>query len=616
MIRFLWIMIVALTVSSCETKTGTDGGTGGGGTGGVPDNGLGYFENAKILTRFGTVQTNSGIYEFPIVGYKHPKASKSGNTIKHSVAFRIPSIVTFPDGTIGIGGDARWTGTADGPHKTSGFFRRSDDNGETWSDAVLSLHYDDFDVSSFDTLTTGNVSGRTGWLGIGVGLLDNTLAVMADGTLMALATLMPPGTGLAGRPDMVAKPGKPYVTFKGVQYVLLRKRTDVPSPNANVGRVGNGQPHETVDYFNRTEFKYGAPVKGGQLVNFTFNGTGKNATVASITPVPDHYVDRSWYLYSDASLRTPIMVNQLKLADHDIQVSEKETQAQLFYWTSPYWVYRGSSYIGIATSKDQGRTWTKPMDVGHMVMKPEVDMSVFITGPTKGYTKRFGNNKGRLLFSGYHAGGGGTAAHGNEENVMAFWTDDGSDSWDSSDFIKIASDGKITKASESAIIEAPDGALIVISRALEGNAGDSVGYAVSKDSGATWSEQRALPDLVVTPNNQISAINLNNWKAANGDSLIAISHSKSGRSPRQNGTITILALVQDSKGNWGFDAEWHGGKGPFQKQYTDPSTQHDYSVVTELKDGRLAVFYEGSYIFTDTKDAHRLDFVTINLQGI
>lgn len=99
-----------------------------------------------------------------------------------SNCFRIPALVTLPDGTLVAAADARWNTTFDGGGLDT-LVSRSEDKGKTW-------HY-----------TFANYLGDNGNVYNGAGstcFIDPTLAVTAEGTVYLLVDLYPYGVALNG----------------------------------------------------------------------------------------------------------------------------------------------------------------------------------------------------------------------------------------------------------------------------------------------------------------------------------------------------------------------------------------------------------------------------------
>ena len=620
-------ILLAMAMASCGGVTegggeGNEGITGDGGGINVPDNNTGYYPTAKIFTGFGSVITN----EDPVLSWLHPQKTPN-NAIKDSIGSRIPSMVVTPSGRIVISGDVRWTGNADLPHKTDNFSRYSDDNGTTWSPVTMIHKFKDFDTSTFANINkVGSGTDKSaGQIKNAATAADAAIGRALDGTVLAIATAGAHSTGLHDNtgygPGVVAARG--YKDFGGKTYLMLRAKPDVDvtafSVSAGTGQ-GVGSTREQVPLDNTTEFKYGIEVNMNRIENkivrqlqeFTFSGQD----ITAATPVPNVYIDEKLYLWKDAKGTNPVEVQELGIGkDYAYDVLETPTQAHLFYVNSPYWPFRFYTHVTMSSSKDNGETWNQQADIiTHLVRKhadEEVMSGMFFVSPTAGYLKRFGNNKGRLFFSAYVSGV-------TPERPMIFWTDDAGKTWDSAD--KLIPMGTAGFASETAIVEAPDGVLIAVSRS---NGGAS--YATSKDSGETWTPANLIPKsdigkpgLDAIGSNQVSAVNLSQWKGVNGEALVAFSHATAQLPRRSNGTATIAALVKNQNEparGWTFDfSQAFSGQGQ-SIRYTEDPSNHDYSVIVEKLDGNLGVYYEGARVFEATAAGMALDFNTIEMVG-
>ena len=618
-------ILLTLAMASCGDITeggSNEGQLGDGGGINVPDDGTGYYPTAKIFTGFGNVITN----EKPVVSWLHSEKN-SQNAIENSIGSRIPSMIILPSGRLVISGDIRWTGNGDLPHKTDTFTRYSDDEGASWSRIGFLQRYNDMDTSTFALINKAGsgTDKNAGQLKLGTGIADAVIGRAKNGTLMAIATLGPHSTGNADG-GYGADPARAYKDYNGKEYLMLRLADTVNLADHSVSQStaqSGGTTRENTELSDITKFKYGFEADGGQLQEFTFNG--QNITKA--TPVANVYMDKHYFMWKDAGLSDPIKVKQLAVtAGYKYEMSANDTQANIFYMNSPYWPFRRYTHVTMTRSTDNGVTWEdRPTIITHKVRRngdkamtaAGTMAGMFFVSPTTGYLKRFENNKGRLLFTAYSSGQGGGP---NSEKIMVYWTDDGGETWGmANDYI-----GKgtgVNHFSETAIIEAPDGTLLTISRSL----GDSVGavYAASKDGGVTWTDADFIPGgvggLEAIAYNQLSAINLSQWKGVNGEALVAFSHASRNADPqgRSNGKITIAALKKDTSvpQGWSFDFTQAFGGLPQSILYTDNPSKHDYSVAVEKLDGNIIVFYEGQNVFSSGASGMALDMNTIELKG-
>ena len=621
------VILLTIAMAACTTDPDTGGGnagqTGDGGGVNVPDDGTGYYPTAKIFTGFGNVVTN----ENPIMSWLHPQKNPN-NAVKNSIGSRIPSMLILPSGRLVISGDVRWTGNGDLPHKTDTFTRFSDDEGNSWSKVKFLQRYNDFDTDTF-ALINKSGSGtdkNAGQLKLGLGLADAVIGRASDGTIMAIATLGPHSTGNADG-GYGADSARAYKDFNGKEYLMLRLADAVNLADHSVSQStdqSGGTTRENTELSDTTKFKYGFDANGGQLQEFTFNGQ----SITKATPVAGYYMDKHYDMWSNAAMTTPINVKQLAVnSDYKYVMSDKDTQANIFYLNSPYWPFRRYTHVTMTRSFDNGETWEKrPTIITHKVRKNgDAELTakgtmagMFFVSPTTGYLKRFGVNKGRLLFSAYSSGSGGGE---NGEQVMVYWTDDGGKTWGMADKY-IARGTGLDHFSETAIIEAPDGTLITISRSLGGAKVGAV-YAASKDGGKTWTPADFIPNgaggLDAIQYNQLSAINLSQWKGVQGEALVAFSHASRQANPqgRSNGKITIAALKKDTSvpQGWSFDFTDAFGGEPRSILYTDDPSKHDYSVAIEKLDGNIIVFYEGQNVFSSGAAGMALDMNTIELKG-
>ena len=619
-------ILLTIAMAACTTDPTTGGGNegqlGDGGGINVPDDGTGYYPTAKTFTGFGDVLTN----EDPIRSTFAPGANVQ-NSIANSIGSRIPSMIVLPSGRIVISGDVRWTGNGDLPHKTDNFSRYSDDNGTSWSPVKMIHKFNDFDTDTFANIisVSSGTDKSEGQIKIGAAAADAAIGRAKDGTLIAIATA---GAHSTGSHDTAYGAGvanhSAYKTFNNKTYLMLREKPAVDINDFSISSSGSqstGSTREQVPV-DDAQFKYGIEVNTTetesktvrQLQEFTFSGTD----IATTKDVAGVYIDEKLYVWNDATGTDPIMVKQLGTTKaRKYEELTKTTQAHLFYVNSPYWPFRAYTHVTMSRSKNNGETWDSQANIITPLVRKNADnkflAGMFFVSPTAGYLKRFGNNKGRLFFSAYSSAG--------EERPMIFWTDDAGKTWDSAnDFVQWGDN--VTTSSETAMIEAPDGTLIIVSRAAGTGAGAS--YATSKDSGKNWTKSLMIPKsepskpgLDAIAANQLSAVNLSQWKGLKGEALVAFSHASEQLGwDRSNGKITIAALVKDTTNperGWTFDFAFLGALQSIN--YTDLPSKHDYSVVVEKLDGNLGVYYEGQRVFRGGAGGMALDFNTVEMKG-
>lgn len=149
---------------------------------------------------------------------------------------------------------------------------------------------------------------------------------------------------------------------------------------------------------------------------------------------------------------------------------------------------RDNDKVFITSSSDNGQTWAKPRDITSNVKAD--DWNWYATGPGNGIQLKHGKYKGRLVIPCDHR------VNGNKEDKESWakdgrshviYSDDHGQTWKlggSTDFAM----------NECAVIELPDGMLMLNSRSYRGKS--CRGISLSKDGGATWEPTIDEPALV------------------------------------------------------------------------------------------------------------------------
>ncbi|MEL3900831.1 exo-alpha-sialidase [Treponema phagedenis] len=498
--------------------------------------------------------------------------------------YRIPILITRLDGQLLFICDARFTHQDDNSNKVSTMARISADCGQSWSDPIL---FNDFD----DVLIPAD-SAFCNRLQYGIGMSDTAAGKTESGKIITVTTSAPHSTGLCG--GATGMKGFAYDNTDGEPRLFLRKpseRLQGLQQNPSAAAIESLCVPEDAEIFDSSVFCYSVPVRGGKIRNDSFPDEDTHT-----------WMNKQGYLFSDEKMKEPLFCAQVRLplteSENCLPLTGGKTHAHVWMFIAPFQVWRGGNYLSYAESAD-GKNWAAPLDITYMV-KPADELSgSFFVSPTCGLLKQKAPHKGRLLFSAY---GGSTAnswgAH-FAERVAVFWTDDEAKTWQHSRYIKTP----VHKMSESAIIEAPDGALIIFSRSdFQG-----VMMSQSNDGGATWSEAQPLAGFTATVNNLISVINLERLSELQNKTLVAFSYANGLDRTRSAGTVKIGALVKNGD-KWQLDFLWNEGS-PLELAVTAADKFFAYSCLAELPDGSLALAYET----LDNDDKEDICFVTIRI---
>lgn len=271
--------------------------------------------------------------------------------------------------------------------------------------------------------------------------------------------------------------------------------------------------------------------------------------------------------------------------------SNKKVPMNVFYDGAQFTV-RKTSYLYLTYSDDQGVTWSDPISLNPMVK--DSDMTFLGTGPGTGIQLKNGKNVGRLLFPVYQWE---KNTPGNSQLSALIYSDDAGKTWTRGDFVSL--DG-FTIMSESVPIELPDGSVSLFGR----TDGGKIGQAISTDGGKTWKTSAVLTDIIA-PYSQLTAINYS--KQIDGKPAIILA-SASNPKNRVNGFIRIGLISEDGTyedGSKKYSIDWS----KYKKQINGLEETYGYSCLTELTNGDIMVFYEGS-------DLKNIPYVTFTLNQL
>jgi sialidase-1 len=149
---------------------------------------------------------------------------------------------------------------------------------------------------------------------------------------------------------------------------------------------------------------------------------------------------------------------------------------------------RDNDAVFITSSSDDGVTWSKPRDISADVKGK--DWNWYATGPGNGIQLLHGRFKGRLVIPCDHRVAGNMDDKENWDKAgrsHVIYSDDHGQTWKLGGATDFA-------MNECAVIELPDGSLMLNSRSYRGKA--CRGISISKDGGATWEPTIDEPVLV------------------------------------------------------------------------------------------------------------------------
>ena len=224
---------------------------------------------------------------------------------------------------------------------------------------------------------------------------------------------------------------------------------------------------------------------------------------------------------------------------------------------------RDADAVFVTHSRDDGVTWSEPVDITPAVKRP--DWGWYATGPGNGIQLRGAAYRGRLVIPCDHRV---THIDDRELNTRShvIYSDDGGRSWQ-------AGQAAGAMMNECAVVELCDGRLMLNMRSFRGNSCRAV--ATSDDGGVTWSEPVDDPALI-EPVCQASFIR-HSWPDADGRGCLLFSNPATTQDEGRR-RMTVR-LSYDDGATWAAARLLHGG----------PAA---YSSLALLPDGEVAILYE------------------------
>lgn len=231
-----------------------------------------------------------------------------------------------------------------------------------------------------------------------------------------------------------------------------------------------------------------------------------------------------------------------------------EEEGNIFFHASleencPAFQVYPTTYLYLTKSMDGGAGWSVPKLLN---LKREEEY-FYGAGPGRAIVTA----AGRIIFPCYSHDRG-------VEYTSVIYSDDGGETWMRSADMK-------ENCSEAALTEA-DGTLYLFTRQKYNT---TRGYYISKDYGETWSERYEIKGIEFDNSCQMSAITYS--RKMDGKSIILL--SAPGDYRRLNGRVFAGLVREDDSIEWKYI--YHVNEDKFE-----------YSCLTELSDGRVALLYE------------------------
>lgn len=530
--------------------------------------------------------------------------------------YRIPSATVIPGGDYAgrllVISDARFGSRTDLPAKASTWVRYSDDNGLTWSNIQAVSDFNDTDMSGVQA-AMNRMSVSTG---------DASIGADSKGNVYSISSFVPPMIGNFFGATSTAQ-GSPYVWIDGEWYLRLRKGEQHNWSGNSFTEKGNFTQYKSESRNgNSADFVYAVSVKGGPIKVLNGNNSDTPTLGANI----GYYMDEYYYLYKGTSAGGTQLTSSQVVAkssstnpdqwgaaavNYELN-SETQIHQHVFMPMSPFQVWRGGTFLGMTKSSNGGETWDKTIDITYMTNtfyannKSNANLENYkcrqYICPTRGFEVENGQYAGQVVFALYMTNGKTGKA---TEQATIIRTKDQGATWTPG--TSFAGGNGTTHKGESAVVEAPNGDLILVSRNYR-EGGYYPTYAYTTNGGNTWTEKgtvwggaKSEDNPLYSCGNLISAINLRFTKSNLGNPLVAFSTDSGGGgndAGRNNGKLWIAAVVADGAGGWKFDFTCDLNAGPVGTPYGIPNNWNSkyfhYSSLAETFNGKIFSAYEGA----------------------
>jgi len=373
------------------------------------------------------------------------------------------------------------------------------------------------------------------WNGFATAFIDPVTVVGKDGAIYMMVDLFPGGNGLN---SAAAQPARStgYVEINGTQRLALYK-------------ADTEQTDENYTYYVGDFADGYAPV-----LNVDGSKSG-------------YYVDDHYYLYRKDG-------DDLKTTYCARIGSTEYVRQNVFYYNSIIKV-RNATYLWLIKSTDNGATWSAPMILNPQIRNAADPDNFYGVGPGRGLCLE----DGTLMLPCYTFRVGGP---GNAGQISSFiYSTDNGETWSRSEDATTNDHW----SSESALVEIDANTVRQFYR--DGN--DNLTYTDhTRQEDGSWKagDIVEVTNVFNSGNNQLSAIKYS--KQINGKDVILVSTSsgpwatgsQSNPVARSNGVIHVLLLNENKT---------------MQLYNTIPVNEgrFNYSCLTEMADGTVALLYEG-----------------------
>lgn len=512
-----------------------------------------------------------------------PSKYQTKDDMKNTRSFRIPSLLTAPNGNVIAAIDRASTGADWG--KIDIAVRISKDSGETWSEMKM--------ITNMPTRVPPQSVDDTA----SAFAIDPVMTVTKNGEILMMFDMWPESKGLHDRSRLES--GSGYVEIDGQKYLALfdskssmrrlKSKTRATGYNCYTvrenGFIYDPDGVKTLMYLPQRHACY---EDGYATMGDLYLAVGEPDYIDKAPPLipkepqgdEDVYLGNIYLTVATPPLKDKFYFVQKTVADKNCDPPFKSDYPAIITKPAPLRV-AVTSHLWCMRSADGGETWSAPYNINAMVKRPE-DKGFFGVAPGNAITLQYQENpelNGRILVPAY-----------NLKAAAVIYSDDDGYTWTRND------KGYIKTSGENQLFEYSDGCIQSVSRPLFVSAPKTV---ISTDGGRTWKKGKPLEIACVHCQKAIITL-----PVVDGKQYVLCSHSTGHFGKDSTRTCGVISLgLADTKTH---TVKWTNEMSIKQNAYYKDFEKHAdffaYSAIAQLPDGTIGVLYEaypsGYIVFT------------------